>query len=92
MTAVDDGGLEVADTCCRRGPRRRLEPVGLAAEHELEQRRIGRGEGHVADALADQAGRSASSSARCSLGRHGGRQLGEATAASSASRSSIDAK
>ena len=39
-----------------RGQGRRLEAVGLAAEHELEEHGIGGGEGHVAHALADQAG------------------------------------
>ncbi len=39
----------------RRRERRRLEAVGLAVEHQLEQHGIGRGERHVADALRHQA-------------------------------------
>ena len=57
----DDGfdrlAVQVVGRLGGLGQFRRLEAVGLAAEHELEQHRVGGGEGHVSNALADQAGR-----------------------------------
>ena len=54
MTASTASTVQVVGGLGRSSERRRLEAVGLAAEHQLEEHGIGGSEGHVADALADQ--------------------------------------
>jgi len=70
----DGFAVQVVGRLGRRGQRRRLEMVGLAAEHELEEHGIGGSEGHVAHALADQAGSGIAARA-AGFRRHGRREV-----------------